>query len=175
MLGYSHGQATLQSRFGFVPSKFYMDDVQCSGSETSLLDCTYLSVDNCGTDEGAGVICSNNGMAQYWLTYNIYPCYCTITFQESLFVFNPNFQSRCLQNGVVGVLGAVAAVRAIQGWDSTKNEKRIWWLELCKRQRAQKFRSLKSLMMSLLLTWACWLLDDNLVTAWSCLHDSLTA
>ena len=61
MLGYSYGQATIQSRFGSVPSTFYMDDVQCSGSETSILDCTYSSVDNCGSDEGAGVICTNNG------------------------------------------------------------------------------------------------------------------
>ena len=61
MLGYSYGQATIQSRFGSVPSTFYMDDVQCSGSETSILDCTYSSVDNCDSDEGAGVICTNNG------------------------------------------------------------------------------------------------------------------
>ena len=34
-----------------------MDDVNCQGSETSLLDCTFKKKDNCGGGDGAGVMC----------------------------------------------------------------------------------------------------------------------
>ena len=64
MLGYSYGQHTNQSQFGQVSSTFGMDNVQCTGNETSLLDCPHLTVDDCGSYEGAGVICSNTGMLQ---------------------------------------------------------------------------------------------------------------
>ena len=60
MLGYQYAQATVQSQFGSVPSTFAMDNVQCTGNETSLLDCPHLTVDDCGSHEGAGVICSNS-------------------------------------------------------------------------------------------------------------------
>jgi len=33
--------------------------VQCTGNETSLLDCPHLTVHDCSPHEGAGVICSN--------------------------------------------------------------------------------------------------------------------
>ena len=61
MLGYSSGQPTTKSHFGSVPSTFAMDDVSCFGNETSLLDCPHATVDNCGSHEAAGVICSNSG------------------------------------------------------------------------------------------------------------------
>ena len=61
MLGYSSGQPTTKSHFGLVPSTFAMDDVSCLGNETSLLDCPHAIVDNCGSHEAAGVICSNSG------------------------------------------------------------------------------------------------------------------
>ena len=64
MLGYSYGQHTSQSQFGSVSSTFGMDNVQCTGNETSLLDCPHLTVDDCGSTEGAGVICSNSGTSQ---------------------------------------------------------------------------------------------------------------
>ena len=64
MLGYSYGQHTTQSQFGPVSSTFGMDNVQCTGNETSLLDCPHLTVDDCGSYEGAGVICSNTGRLQ---------------------------------------------------------------------------------------------------------------
>ena len=59
MLGYLSGQQTIQSRFGAVPERFAMDNVECKGNESSLLDCPHLTKDDCGPDEGAGVICSN--------------------------------------------------------------------------------------------------------------------
>ena len=61
MLGYSFGQTTRESHFGSVSSTFKMDNVQCTGNEASLLDCPHLTVDDCGSHEGAGVICSNSG------------------------------------------------------------------------------------------------------------------
>ena len=60
MLGYPFGQATMKSHFGRVSSTFKMDDVRCTGNEASLLDCRHNTVDDCGPDEGAGVICSNS-------------------------------------------------------------------------------------------------------------------
>ena len=36
-----------------------MDDVNCDGTEETLGDCKYIKNDNCGTDEGAGVVCSD--------------------------------------------------------------------------------------------------------------------
>ena len=61
MLGYNYGLPTIQSRFGAVPATFAMDDVACIGNEASLLDCPHNSQDNCGANEGAGVICENCG------------------------------------------------------------------------------------------------------------------
>ena len=48
----------LDSAFGDVPSNFQMDDVDCTGYESSLWDCQYTQYDNCGSTEGAGVVCS---------------------------------------------------------------------------------------------------------------------
>ena len=36
--------------------------MMCKGTEASLLDCGYQDIDNCGGDEGAGVICSGIGL-----------------------------------------------------------------------------------------------------------------
>ena len=45
--------------FGNVSSEdFIMDDVQCDGTENSILDCQHNTNDNCGIKEGAGVRCS---------------------------------------------------------------------------------------------------------------------
>ena len=64
MLGYQYAQATVQSQFGSVPSTFAMDNVQCTGNEASLLDCPHLTVDNCSSHKGAGVICTDSGWLQ---------------------------------------------------------------------------------------------------------------
>ena len=45
-------------RFGEVPGDFAMDEVDCNGSEKSINDCKHKQVDNCDTDEGAGVECT---------------------------------------------------------------------------------------------------------------------
>ena len=51
-------RATESSEFGRVPTTFRMDDVECTGEETSLLECKHDRIDDCGSNEGAGVICS---------------------------------------------------------------------------------------------------------------------
>ena len=61
MLGYSFGRPTNRSHFGRVSNSFAMDNVKCTGSEDSLLDCPHETQDDCNGDEGAGVICSNTG------------------------------------------------------------------------------------------------------------------
>lgn len=51
------------AHFGVGPGPINLDNVQCTGSETSLLDCTSSLQHNCGHFEDAGVVCpSNDGM-----------------------------------------------------------------------------------------------------------------
>ena len=59
MLGLNSDYATavFYSTYGSVVDNFIMDDVSCVGTEDSLEDCIYNPTDNCGTTEGAGVIC----------------------------------------------------------------------------------------------------------------------
>ena len=57
MLGYSEGRPTSNSLFGRVNDTFAMDDVQCLGDETTILDCPHRTNDDCGAGEGAGAIC----------------------------------------------------------------------------------------------------------------------
>ena len=54
MLGYSSGLPTHWSHFGAVAPNFAMDNVQCLGNETSLLDCPHLKV--CNSNNQLGVI-----------------------------------------------------------------------------------------------------------------------
>ena len=60
MLGYSSGLFTKKSHFGPVPTNFAMDNVNCTGDEMSIFDCAHDTADDCDSDEGAGVICSND-------------------------------------------------------------------------------------------------------------------
>ena len=60
-LGYVRAsQETMESHFGQVSDEFAMDDVQCTGNETSIFDCPHQTIDNCGGSEGLGVICSGD-------------------------------------------------------------------------------------------------------------------
>lgn len=54
-LGFNTGTAAYH--FGNVPEVMAMDDVQCTGSEETLQQCTYRTYDNCAGSEGAGVEC----------------------------------------------------------------------------------------------------------------------
>ena len=58
-LGYASGLPFTSSRYG-QNKNFYMDDIECDGSETHLMNCPYggWGVHNCGAHEVAGVQCS---------------------------------------------------------------------------------------------------------------------
>ena len=59
-LGFPNGaiHPTCCSYYGLVPNTFSYDDVQCSGNETHVDNCTHLNTHNCGQYEGAGVVCN---------------------------------------------------------------------------------------------------------------------
>ncbi len=48
----------VKSTYGPVPSVFAFDNVNCTGTETSLNDCPHANVDDCTSFEGAGVVCN---------------------------------------------------------------------------------------------------------------------
>ena len=45
--------------FGSGSGSISLDDVECSGGEHSLLDCTYASTSNCGHEKDVGVRCQS--------------------------------------------------------------------------------------------------------------------
>ena len=74
-LGYSGGAVPLkQAFFGSSLSRpIYLDNVECNGSEPSLLNCTSneVGMNNCDHSEDAGVRC--NGMfTKSWLIFSIH-------------------------------------------------------------------------------------------------------
>ncbi|XP_038069843.1 deleted in malignant brain tumors 1 protein-like [Patiria miniata] len=62
-LGYGEAvRAVGSAHFGRGSGDIFFDDLACTGSETSLLDCTKSTVNiNCGHGEDAGVICGTSG------------------------------------------------------------------------------------------------------------------
>ena len=73
-LGFTNGTATRQSHFGNVSDVFSMDNVNCSGNEARIQDCSYNLKDDCGRQEGAGVICSNFTGSMSKMRYKAQPC-----------------------------------------------------------------------------------------------------
>jgi hypothetical protein len=56
-------KATKSSKFGSVPDNFIMDNVNCLGNETSLLECSHSDGKSCGPGNAAGVVCfDHNGI-----------------------------------------------------------------------------------------------------------------
>ncbi|XP_033754354.1 deleted in malignant brain tumors 1 protein-like isoform X2 [Pecten maximus] len=62
MLGYSRGSAYSYAVFGQGSGLIWMSDVDCSGSESSLLDCPFpgWGISTCSHKDDAGVVCFNN-------------------------------------------------------------------------------------------------------------------
>ena len=60
----AHSSAT----FGQGIGEIYLDNVQCTGSESSLLACSYVSIDNCFHSEDAGVQCNGPGSKRVYST-----------------------------------------------------------------------------------------------------------
>ena len=50
-------QAFRLAFFGQGSGPIHLDDVQCTGSERRLVDCTYTAIDNCLHFKVAGVRC----------------------------------------------------------------------------------------------------------------------
>ena len=63
MFGHQYGIARSSAYFGRGTGRIFMDDLNCKGDETSILDCPYSSWGrhNCGHHQDAGVECSSDG------------------------------------------------------------------------------------------------------------------
>ena len=57
--------ATKRSFFGLAEEEFGIDNVECIGSENSILDCELSKIHNCDQNEAAGVICSSINIYRY--------------------------------------------------------------------------------------------------------------
>ena len=56
-LGFDHGVPMKESHYGNVGADFAMDQVDCDSTADFLQNCSYITNDNCGAGEGAGVQC----------------------------------------------------------------------------------------------------------------------
>ncbi|XP_041475703.1 deleted in malignant brain tumors 1 protein-like [Lytechinus variegatus] len=67
-LGFEGALAALpQAHFGVGSGEFFLDGVQCNGSEANLKDCNHsgIGVHDCAHKEDASVICRNTGFTTY--------------------------------------------------------------------------------------------------------------
>ena len=53
MLGYTEGSPATISQLGTLETSTFAMDVQCTGNETSILECPQFTVENCETGKGA--------------------------------------------------------------------------------------------------------------------------
>ena len=62
-----HSDPKVVYRFGGGEGAIFLNDIQCLGNETNLLQCTYngFEVDDCAHYEDAGVSCGNFSLLWY--------------------------------------------------------------------------------------------------------------
>ena len=72
-----------------------MDQVECNGTEASLLDCEHTPKDDCSAGEGAGVVCE-----EYVVTEDVFDCqtYCQVHPACSHFSFDKESRKCSLGN-----------------------------------------------------------------------------
>ena len=63
MFGHQYGIARSRAYFGRGTGHIFMDDLNCKGNESSILDCPYngWGRHNCGHHQDAGVQCTSDG------------------------------------------------------------------------------------------------------------------
>lgn len=61
------GIARGSAYFGMGTGSILMDDVACTGSESSITSCTYTSMHNCAHGEDVGVTCTRKSKMQPFL------------------------------------------------------------------------------------------------------------
>ena len=78
-LGYSGGEARQLAPFGEGQGRIWLDNVECSGNESELNDCTHngWGNNNCWHGEDAGVVCDRGKIrcwdkSTWWKSWNIF-------------------------------------------------------------------------------------------------------
>ena len=63
MLGFNSGQVKTMREYGRGTGSIWLDNVDCTGDELSILDCRHngWAAHDCGHEEDVGVVCSNQG------------------------------------------------------------------------------------------------------------------
>ena len=81
-LGYPDAVSALHSaHFGSGSGQIWLDDVQCQGNESSIVNCQHAGwgVENCGHSEDASVICSSK-YDNKWICISIYTTVAMLLF-----------------------------------------------------------------------------------------------
>lgn len=77
-LNFREGKPKGSAFFGSGSGEIWMDDMRCTGYESSLFDCPFpgWGIDNCGHSEDAGVICEE-AEPEVLSNYHLY-FYCSV-------------------------------------------------------------------------------------------------
>ena len=60
-------QAQTSAYYGQGTGPIQLDNVQCTGSEVNLLQCSHSTIDNCGHSEDAGIRCRGERVVTFLL------------------------------------------------------------------------------------------------------------
>lgn len=79
------GTAFTSAYFGQGAGSIWIDNAQCNGSESRLIDCPHdTSTVDCGHSEDAGVRCSNTCKSQLLESHHSIFCYYTTSYVPQL-------------------------------------------------------------------------------------------